>query len=103
MVAMMSPRPPRRSMAWIAALAACVALSACQDMRKGPYGEIFEWGDEPGWTEYTIMKHGWARHYPKPAPMIYCYSSLAAPECYDTPQPQLQSRLIGSFDGGIPR
>ena len=36
---------------------------------------------------------------PAQAPVIYCYRTLAAPDCRTTPEPGQESRLI-SYDGG---
>ena len=97
----MISRLPKRFSIVIAAVFAAATLSACQDMRKGPYGEIFEWADEPGWIEYTILKHGWARAHPKTPPQIYCYRTLADADCYEVPQPHMEERLIGEFAGPV--
>lgn len=90
-------KPVRFTVLTAAALAVSL-LSGCKDLRKGEYGEAFEWTTEPAWNERTILKHGWARSTPKDTRPIYCYRTLAAADCYDTPQPQFEGRLVGKFE-----
>lgn len=63
-----------------------------------PYGENFRWMTEFGWTEETILRHGWADAHVRslpPDPPKYCYRTLAAPECFESPLPGQESRLVG--------
>jgi len=50
------------------------------------------------WTEASMLRDGWLEvRNIRPQP-IYCYRTLAAPECYRKIQPHEQNRLVGYFD-----
>ena len=79
------------------------ALSGCTNftnMKDTPYGETFRWQAEYGWTEQTIIRHGWtdarARNLP-PVPPVYCYRTIGETDCFRSSRPGQGSRLIGYF------
>src|SRR5208282_2710572 len=52
-------------------------------------------------NESGILKYDWVPADPRPAPApLYCYATLAAPECYATPIPG--RILLGNFGAAPP-
>lgn len=72
-------------------VAALVFLSACEN----PY--VAELKRDFGWTEARMTRDGWLPSRKIAPPDTWCYSSLAAIECYDRPLPTEARRLVGSF------
>jgi hypothetical protein len=70
-------------------LAAALAVAACSN----PYAE-----DQP--TRAEIISGGWVGPTARPpSAVIYCYRTLATPDCRKTPEPGQEDRLV-SYDGG---
>lgn len=92
--------------ALLCALGLALALNGCTNfanMKDTPYGEAFRWQSEYGWTEQTILRHGWtdarARNLP-PVPATYCYRTIGEIDCYRSPRPGQGGRLVGYFGPG---
>ena len=50
------------------------------------------------WTEESMLRDGWLEARNIRPQAIYCYRTLANPECYRKIQPGEQNRLVGYFD-----
>ena len=72
-------RHPIRRLALTAAV--CAALAGCAEMMKPKPPDLSE---------------VWAGYIPGVSP-IYCYQTLAAPDCYANPQPGPPNRLINAY------
>lgn len=75
-----------------ALLAAALLLTACAN----PFAD-----DAPSFDE--ILSAGWLGGDDKPVPVVpvYCYSTIGAPDCHDTPLEGEDGRLSG-FEGPAP-
>ncbi len=73
-------------------LAASVLMSACSN----PYLERFR--AEFGWTEGRMTEDGWLKSREIPPDAIYCYKTLAKPNCFKTPKHGQEHRLISEFE-----
>ncbi len=81
---------------------AVLALTGGCAWNDGPVfgdGETFQ--EKYGWTEARMLRHGWleARNI-APSP-VYCYRTIATPDCYRTPQKGEEGRLIGFFGESV--
>ncbi len=79
---------------------AALALTGGCAWNDGPvFGDGKTFYEKYGWTESRMLRHGWLeRRYIAPSP-IYCYRTISSPDCYKTPQPGQERRLIASFTG----
>lgn len=75
-----------------ALLAAALLLAACAN----PFGD-----DAPSFDE--ILSAGWLGGDDKPVPVVpvYCYSTIGAPDCHDSPLEGEGGRLSG-YEGPAP-
>lgn len=48
-----------------------------------------------GWTEEKMLAYGWLEGRFVPPETVYCYHTLADPECFSAEQHEEASRLIG--------
>jgi hypothetical protein len=51
-----------------------------------------------GWTEEKMVAKGWLPGRYIPAKPVYCYQTIAQPECFNEPQPGQEARLVGYFN-----
>jgi len=84
----------------LSALGGCDDIKNLSNMKNTPYGETFRWQAEYGWTEQTILRHGWTdsnvRDLP-PDPPVYCYRTIGQTDCFRSPRPAQGRRLMGYF------
>lgn len=75
-------------------LAASVMMSACSN----PYLERFR--AEFGWTKARLTEDDWlkSREIPPLPDAVYCYKTLAKPNCFKTPKPGQEHRLVSVFE-----
>lgn len=79
------------------ALAALVLLGGCETAIDVATGDSVTFQEKFGWTEERMLRHGWLEARYRAPPAIYCYRTLATPECYRAPQVGEEGRLIGFF------
>lgn len=78
----------------VAFVLAMLALLAGCDL---PYFEQFQ--QKYATTEERELRRGWLVGKEIPPPPIYCYHTLALPDCYDAAEPPREhGRLIGLFE-----
>ena len=75
-----------------AMVAVSVLISACSN----PYLERFR--AEFGWTEGRMTEDGWLKSREIPPDAVYCYKTLAEPNCYKPPKPGLEHRLVSEYE-----
>jgi hypothetical protein len=73
-------------------LVGSVMISACSN----PYLERFR--AEFGWTEARMTEDGWLKSREIPPDAVYCYKTLAKPNCFKTPKPGQEHRLVSEFE-----
>ena len=74
-------------------LAALVVLGGCAAAK--------EYNKRYGWTEAKMLEAGWLPPRPLQVERIYCYRTLARPECYRAEQIDETNRLIGKFEPAV--
>ena len=72
----------------IALLAAALVLGACEN----PY--LMEFKREFGWTQERMLADGWLQAPPAPAQRVWCYETLADPDCFARPQESERERRV---------
>jgi hypothetical protein len=82
---------PRR-LAVAASLALAAVAAACSNPWRG-YAPTYEEIVAAGWIGPEVA------HVPAP---LYCYATLAEPDCFPSPQPGEAGRLVGHY-GTPPR
>ena len=80
----------------ICAVAMAMAMLAGCD---NPY--VKQLKDEFGWTESRMLQDGWLKTYPIAQPDVYCYHTLAGPDCYSEPKRDQKDRLINATYDGV--
>lgn len=81
------------------ALAAAALLGGCAWSNGPTFGDGATFQEKYGWNEERMLRHGWLPTRNITPPAIYCYRTLATPECYPAPQDGEELRLIGYFAG----
>ena len=78
----------RTPLTGMALAAAALLLAACEN----PYLQQFK--QEFGWTEARMLRDGWLEGRRIPAEPVYCYETLAAPDCFAQPKESRRDQLI---------
>ncbi len=74
-------------------LAVLVLLGGCEAAK--------EYHKRYGWTEAKMLEVGWLPARPFQARQLFCYRTLAAPECFEEAQIDVKNRLIGKFKPAV--
>ncbi len=85
-------------LAALALTAGCSAFDATVDAASSDGPSFYE---RHGWTEERMLRHGWLEPRKYASPAIYCYRTIASPECYRAPQMDQEQRLISFFPGPV--
>ncbi len=85
-------------LAALALTGGCSAFDATIDVAS-PDGPTFY--ERHGWTEERMLRKGWLEPRKFASSAIYCYRTIATPECYRAPQVNQEQRLISFFPGPV--
>ncbi|MBK17230.1 MAG: hypothetical protein CMM52_00115 [Rhodospirillaceae bacterium] len=66
---------------------------------SNPYVERFR--KEFGWTEGRMTEDGWLKSREIPPDAIYCYKTLAEPNCFKKPKPGQEHRLVSEYENAF--
>lgn len=74
------------------AIVGATLLSACE----GKYWDQMQ--NKYGWTEERMITDGWLKPRNIAPQTIYCYRTIAAPECFSEPKKSQEYRLIAVYE-----